>query len=53
MSAFWSATALLPTGWAQNVRFTVADGLIASIESDVASGPADETHEGLCGRNSS
>jgi formimidoylglutamate deiminase len=42
MSAFWSATALLPTGWAKDVRFTVADGLIASVESGVAAGPADE-----------
>jgi formimidoylglutamate deiminase len=43
MPAFWSATALLPTGWAQNVRFIVADGLIASVESGVDTGPADET----------
>jgi formimidoylglutamate deiminase len=43
MPAFWSATALLPTGWAQNVRFTVADGLIASVESGTAPDPADET----------
>jgi len=42
MSAFWSATALLPTGWAQDVQFTVADGLIASVESGVDTGPADE-----------
>ena len=42
MSAFWSATALLPTGWAQNIRFTVTDGLIASVEAGVAAGTADE-----------
>jgi formimidoylglutamate deiminase len=43
MSAFWSATALLPQGWAQNVRFTVADGRIASIETDTPATPDDET----------
>ena len=45
MSAFWSATALLPDGWAKNVRFTVAEGRIASIESGVAAGPADEVYQ--------
>ncbi len=45
MSAFWSATALLPGGWAQSVRFTVADGLIASVETGVDVGPGDETHQ--------
>ena len=43
MSAFWSATALLPEGWAQNVRFTVADGRIASVETDTPATPNDET----------
>ena len=42
MSAFWSATALLPTGWTQDVRFTVTNGLIASVESGVAADPTDE-----------
>jgi formimidoylglutamate deiminase len=45
MSAFWSATALLPGGWAQNVRFIVADGRIASLETDKPSDPSDETHQ--------
>lgn len=45
MSAFWSATALLPAGWAQNVRFTLADGLIAGIETDTPAGPKDQTHQ--------
>ena len=45
MSAFWSTTALLPSGWAKNVRFTVADGLIASIETDVPAGSGDEIHQ--------
>lgn len=44
MSAFWSATALLPSGWAQNVRFTVAGGLIASIETDTPAEPDDQAH---------
>ena len=42
MSAFWSATALLPDGWAQDVRFTVEDGRIASIETDTPASPGDE-----------
>ncbi len=45
MSAFWSATALLPDGWAQNVRFTMASGLIASVETDTPAAPDDETHQ--------
>jgi formimidoylglutamate deiminase len=45
MSAFWSASALLPDGWARNVRFTVADGRIASIETSTLSRPNDEVHQ--------
>ena len=45
MPAFWSATALLPGGWAQNVRFTVADGRIASVETGIAAGPHDDVHQ--------
>ena len=44
MFAFWSATALLPGGWAQNVRFTVANGRIASVEPNTPAGPDDEAH---------
>lgn len=44
MSAFWSATALLPTGWAQDVRFTISDGAISSIETDVPAASADDVH---------
>ena len=44
MFAFWSATALLPGGWAQNVRFNVADGRIASVEPNTPAGPDDEAH---------
>jgi formimidoylglutamate deiminase len=45
MPAFWSATALLPDGWAQDVRLTVANGLIASIETGMPVRPDDETHQ--------
>ena len=45
MSAFWSASALLPDGWAQNVSFTVADGLITSVEKDVPVCFGDEVHQ--------
>lgn len=45
MSAFWSATALLPDGWAQNVRITAANGLIISIETGTLAAPGDETHQ--------
>ena len=45
MSQFWSASALLPSGWAQNVRFTVANGLIASIETHTPARPDDEAHQ--------
>ena len=44
MSTFWSATALLPGGWGQNVRFTVADGLIVSVDTDTPAARDDETH---------
>ena len=45
MSAFWSASALLPDGWAQNVRFTVENGRIASVETDATASPGDERHQ--------
>ena len=45
MPAFWSATALLPEGWVENVRFTVADGLIASLETGIPAAPDDEMHQ--------
>ena len=44
MSAFWFATALLPDGWAENVRLTLENGLIASIETGTPAGPHDEVH---------
>lgn len=45
MSAFWSATALLSGGWAQDVRFTLADGLISEIATGVAAEPGDAVHQ--------
>jgi formiminoglutamate deiminase len=43
--AFWSESALLPGGWAQDVRFTLANGLIAAIETGTPARPDDETHQ--------
>ncbi|WP_019831166.1 formimidoylglutamate deiminase [Sphingomonas sp. PR090111-T3T-6A] len=40
----WFETALLPGGWAQRVRVTLAGGRIATVEEDVAAGPGDERH---------
>ncbi len=40
----WFQTALLPEGWARDVRMTVADGRIARIETGVAPGAGDERH---------
>ena len=45
MLAFWSATALLPSGWANNVRFTVARGRISSVETGSAACVGDEVHD--------
>ncbi len=45
MSAFWSATALLPEGWAQDVRFTLGNGRIASVETGVPATPGDAVHQ--------
>ncbi|WBO23101.1 formimidoylglutamate deiminase [Sphingomonas abietis] len=38
------ATALLPGGWADEVRITVIDGLIATIETGARVAPGDERH---------
>ena len=45
MFTFWSASALLPDGWAQNVRFTLADGKIASVERETPASTGDEQHQ--------
>ncbi len=44
MSAFWFATALLPTGWASDVRISVKDGWITAVEPGAAAHPADACH---------
>src|SRR3984957_17940654 len=40
----WFETALLPTGWARDVRLTVGDGLIVRVETGVPPGADDERH---------
>ncbi|HXV01623.1 MAG TPA: formimidoylglutamate deiminase [Caulobacteraceae bacterium] len=42
MNALWFETALLPGGWARDVRLVQAGGAIASIETGVAARPGDE-----------
>src|SRR6202167_3633213 len=42
MASFHLPTALLPTGWANNVRITVADGTITEIHPDAS--PDSATH---------
>jgi formiminoglutamate deiminase len=44
MTRLWFSSALLPTGWADAVRFIVADGLIGNVEVGVAPEPDDERH---------
>lgn len=42
MTALWFETALLPGGWARDVRLRLEDGLIAAVESAVPPQPGDE-----------
>jgi formiminoglutamate deiminase len=44
MTRLWFSTALLPIGWADGVRITVADGIIASVEAGVTPDADDERH---------
>lgn len=44
MTALWFGTALLPEGWADNVRLTLAGGKILRVEKGVAAGKGDERH---------
>lgn len=44
MPALWFTSALLPGGWADGVRLTVADGLITQVEAGVEPDPADDRH---------
>ena len=41
----WFRSLLLPGGWADDVRLTVADGRVASVTQGAAAGPQDERHE--------
>jgi len=44
MRGLWFESALLPAGWARNVRLTAADGRIERVASGVAPADADERH---------
>lgn len=44
MSALWFASALLPGGWASNVRVTHSNGQITAIAPDSPAEPGDERH---------
>jgi formiminoglutamate deiminase len=55
-TALWFDSALLPWGWARQVRLQIADGVIRAISSDAAPEPGDERHAlglpGLCNLHS-
>ncbi|MBD9446256.1 formimidoylglutamate deiminase [Rhizobium sp. RHZ01] len=42
-----ASAALLPQGWRKDVRVTIEDDLIATIEANVAPTPADDRHDTL------
>jgi formimidoylglutamate deiminase len=44
MASLHFASALLPSGWADDVQVTTADGLITQVTSGVAAGPQDDRH---------
>lgn len=44
MSTLWFASALLPQGWEQGVRMTVAQGRIDRIDTGVTPEPGEERH---------
>lgn len=44
MTTLHAAAALLPEGWAENVRIAIADGAIAAVEAGVAAQAGDERH---------
>src|SRR5215468_10122449 len=45
MTRLHFASALLPTGWADDVQVVVTDGTIAEVATDVASDGSDERHQ--------
>lgn len=44
MASLWFASALTPAGWVEKVRFDIAGGRIARIETGVEPEPYDEQH---------
>lgn len=52
MTSLWFKSALLPSGWAEDVRVSVSAGLVASIATGVAVSSGDESYAlaipGLC-----
>jgi formimidoylglutamate deiminase len=44
LPAIWSATALLPDGWARDVRITIDHGLVSAIDTDMPPLPGDDPH---------
>lgn len=52
MTQLWFETALLPAGWVDRVRVTIADGRISAVEAGTDAGAGDERHAvaipGLC-----
>jgi formiminoglutamate deiminase len=55
-ASLWFDTALLPDGWARQVRVRVAGGRIGAVETGVIAAPDDERHDigipGLCNLHS-
>lgn len=45
MTTLFASQALLPNGWHDNVRVTVADGRIAAVEPNAAAVPGDDRHD--------
>ena len=44
MTTLWLESALLPSGWTQQVRLSVTDGRISAIAAGVPAAPGDERH---------
>jgi formimidoylglutamate deiminase len=44
MTSLWFESVLLPSGWTQQVRLSVADGRISAIAAGVPAAPGDERH---------
>ena len=44
MAALWFNSALLPSGWARDVRIVIADGVISDVQTGKSAQPDDERH---------